>query len=805
MASSSSPEEITLYVQGMDCASCARSLETSVARIAGVDSCTLHFTTEKMQVVGHVTYEQIADHIRALGYEVAETQAPPSATENIASRSLLPFLWQRRDTRQALIGLLLIIPGIIGHELLHISHPLLALTSLLALGIAGTPIARSAWRTLRMNRQISINLLMTIASIGAVFIGAFTEAGMVMVLFALGEALEGYTSARARESIRSLVAVVPDEATLLRRATIQKCTGETCAPQEPCGCQENETMQTTCDNGSDACAQEPCGCHEEHEQTTCTGTHVPDSQLAAQRVHVASLHVGDVILARPGERIPMDGRVIAGESAVNQAPITGESRLIEKGKGAEVFASSINGEGSLEIEVTQRVEDNTISRLIKMVEEAQEKRAPVQRFVDRFAQYYTPAVITIALLVALLPPLMFGQPFWNPAPDEYGWLYRALALLVVACPCALVISTPVSIISAISNGARNGLLVKGGAYLEALSRVKAIAFDKTGTLTEGKPTVIMARSVQCNLPHQATAQPSLAELDWCSNCDDMLALASAVEQQSEHPLATAIVHESVRRGVHTRYPAAQMVRALTGRGVTGTIEGHQITLGSHKSIETTIAHPAVHCAEANQDAAQGYTPIMVTRDNTYLGKITVSDTVRSSSQQALVMLKSQGFKALVMLTGDNAQAAQRVGETVGVTEVQAELLPEAKVAAVEELRKQHGSVAMVGDGINDAPALATADVGIAIGAAYGGTAQAMETADISLMSDDLRQLPFAFGLSRATMRTIHTNVLLSLGIKAGFLVLVLFGMGTMWMAVLADMGTSLLVTLNGMRLLRWKH
>lgn len=781
MASSSPPEEITLYVQGMDCASCARSLETSVASIAGVESCTLHFTTEKMQVVGHVSYEQIAEHIRALGYEVAETQPHPSATENTASRSLLPFLWQRRDTRLALIGLILIIPGIIGHELLHIAHPLLTLTSLLALGIAGTPIARSAWRTLRINRQISINLLMTIASIGAVFIGAFTEAGMVMVLFALGEALEGYTSARARESIRSLVAVMPDEATLLRRATTQTCTDETCAPHEPCGCQD------------------------EPAQTPCAGAHSPDAHLAAQRVHVASLRIGDVVLVRPGERIPMDGRVIAGESTVNQAPITGESRLIEKEKGAEVFASSINGEGSLEIEVTQQVEDNTISRLIKMVEEAQEKRAPVQRFVDRFAQYYTPAVITIALLVALLPPLMFGQPFWNPAPDEYGWLYRALALLVVACPCALVISTPVSIISAISNGARNGLLVKGGAYLEALSRVKAIAFDKTGTLTEGKPTVIMARSVQCNLPHQATAQPSLAELDWCSNCNDMLALASAVEQQSEHPLATAIVRESVRRGVHTRYPAAQMVRALTGRGVTGTIAGQQITLGSHKSIETTIDHPTTHCTEANQDAAQGYTPIMVTRDNTYLGKITVSDTVRSSSQQALAMLKSQGIKALVMLTGDNAHAAQRVGETVGVTEVQAELLPEAKVTAVEVLRKQYGSVAMVGDGINDAPALATADVGIAIGAAYGGTAQAMETADISLMSDDLRQLPFAFGLSRAAMRTIHANVLLSLGIKAGFLVLVLFGMGTMWMAVLADMGTSLLVTLNGMRLLRWKQ
>jgi Cd2+/Zn2+-exporting ATPase len=502
---------------------------------------------------------------------------------------------------------------------------------------------------------------------------------------------------------------------------------------------------------------------------------------------VADLRVGDRIIVKPGERVPMDGRVLSGVSSINQAPITGESQLVEKTAGDQVFASSINGEGTLEIEVTHLAADNTISRLIKMVEEAQERRAPAQRFVDRFARTYTPAVVALAALVAVIPPLFFGAPFWNAAAPTQGWLYRALALLVVACPCALVISTPVSIISAISNAAHSGVLIKGGAYMETLSRVRAIALDKTGTLTRGQPAVVAVRSIRCQTANGAS----------CYDCDDVLALAHAVEQRSEHPLALAIVDEAGQRGLQSHYPAASTVRALAGRGVTGKVNGRQVTIGSHAHFDNEIPHPA-HCQEVLAADAQGYTTMLVSADEDYVGYIAVADTVRESSRSAVGALKQLGVKALIMLTGDNEATAQSVAQQVGVTDVRANCLPEDKVAAVKGLRRQYGEVAMVGDGINDAPALASASVGVAI----GGTAQAMETADVVLMGNDLRQLSFAVELSQATMRTIRANVALSLGIKFAFLLLVLLGLGTMWMAVLADMGTSLLVTLNGMRLLR---
>jgi Cd2+/Zn2+-exporting ATPase len=398
--------------------------------------------------------------------------------------------------------------------------------------------------------------------------------------------------------------------------------------------------------------------------------------------------------------------------------------------------------------------------------------------------------------VAVVPPLLFGQPFWNPDPETFGWFYRALALLVVACPCALVISTPVSIVSAISNASRRGVLIKGGVHLETLSRVQTVAFDKTGTLTAGQPAVVQTRTATC---HEgcAAAQPAT-----CGDCDELLALAAAVEQRSEHPLAQAIVAAATERQVAERYPAASQVVALTGRGVTGHVAGREVLLGSHRAFDATIPHASDVCTAANTDAAAGYTPVLVSADRRYLGTIAVADTVRTSSRAAIDQLHQAGVRRLVMLTGDTASTAQRIGAEVGVTEVRAELLPEDKVEAVRALQ-QDGPVAMVGDGINDAPALATADVSVAMGGQAGGTAQAMETADITLMRDDLRLLPFALRLSRATMRTIQANIVLALGAKLVFLVLVLLGIGTLWMAVLADMGASLLVTLYGVRLLTW--
>ncbi|MCJ7623208.1 MAG: heavy metal translocating P-type ATPase, partial [Anaerolineaceae bacterium] len=508
---------------------------------------------------------------------------------------------------------------------------------------------------------------------------------------------------------------------------------------------------------------------------------------------VEELQIGDRILVKPGERIPMDGTVAAGFSSVNQAPITGESLLSQKEVGSQVFASSINGEGSLEIEVTHLSKDNTISKLIKMVEEAQEKRAPTQRFVDRFASYYTPAVIALAVLVALIPPLFFGQPFLNLDDGTYGWLYRGLALLVVGCPCALVISTPVTIISGISNAARQGVLIKGGAHLEDLSRVNAIAFDKTGTLTNGRPSVVDVRARSCECQNKDNGR--------CEECSDLIALAGMVELASEHPLASAILDEMNRLNLQERYPAAELVTAITGLGVTGRVDSHQITIGSHDYFDFRFPHLAEFCEAARDDASKGFTSLMISKNEEYIGTIAVADTVRDSSREALDMLKAAGMKELVMLTGDNPDVARVIGEKVGVTEVKAGLLPEHKVIAIKELQDAYGPVAMVGDGINDAPALATADVGIAIGGAFGGTAQAMETADITLMSDNLRRLPFTINLSRSTMQIIKFNVAFSLAVKFIFFVLVLLGLGSMLMAVFADMGTSLLVTLNGMRLL----
>ncbi len=727
---------IELKVTGLDCPNCAKSVEKGIAQLEGVQSCELNFTTTNLRVKGEVSRDAVIDRVRALGHDVAaDALGAESRSVGSSPVNFFHYLWQRSEGRLALLGVLLILPGLIFSELAQLEHWLIDLTSLGALVTAGGPVAASAWRSLRLSREVTINGLMTIAAVGAVIIGAYTEAGMVMVLFALGEALEGYTSNRARDSIRGLMEVVPNQATRLQRQ-----------------------------NG----------------------------QAQEERVKVTDLQPGDLILVKPGERIPMDGLVQAGLSSVNQAPITGESQLVEKTAGAPVFASTVNGEGVLEIEVTHRAADNTISRLIKMVEEAQERRAPSQRFIDQFARYYTPAVVLLAALVATIPPLLLGQPFWNPDENTFGWLYRGLALLVVACPCALVISTPVSIISAISSAARQGVLIKGGAYLEALSRIKAIAFDKTGTLTAGRPSVVALRSLNC----QTTSDSS----ELCSPCGDVLALAFALERRSEHPLAHAIVAEAKKWGVQERYAAGEQVQALIGKGITGQVNGQQVLIGSHTYFDQAVPHSEQACQAALADAQNGYTSLMVEAGGRYLGTITVADTARESSREALADLKQAGIQHLIMLSGDHRTAAQTIAAKVGVTDIRAELLPEHKVQAVQALQKQYGPVAMVGDGINDAPALATAEVGIAVG---GATSQAVETADITLLGDDLRRLPFVYRLSRATMRTIGWNVLLSIAIKVGFMVLVLLGLSTMWMAVAADMGTSLLVTLNGMRLARY--
>ena len=732
-------------VQGMDCANCARSIESAVARMDGVAQCELNFSTETLRVTGTAEKADLSSLVSNLGYTLidpaqeGEGQAPqPDAARPGFWRSM----WSERETRLLLLAAVLILPGILLNELLRRDLLWVDALAVVALLLAGAPVARKGWNALRYGREININMLMTIAAGGALIIGATVEAATVMVLFAMGEALEGYTTGRARDAIRGLIELAPTTATRVSRHS--------------------------------------------------GGTAVDGPIL--HEVNVNELAAGDQIFIRPGERIPMDGRILSGASLVDQSPITGESRLIEKAPGDLLFAGSVNGAGALEVEVTRLAADNTISRMIRLVEEAQERRAPAQRFVDRFARVYTPIVVLLAILVATVPPLLFGQPFITPSGGASGWLYRGLALLVVACPCALVISTPVSIISAISAAARSGVLIKGGIYLETLSKIRVTAFDKTGTLTEGRPSVISVRTADCDTDLEG-------EL-CCPGCEEVLALAGAVESLSEHPLAHAVISANQRCGLNERCGRAQNVTALAGRGVRGTVDGREVVIASHRWFDANIAHPPRQCDLAICDEAQGNTPLLIGADNVYMGTITVADTPREESASVVARLKELGMESIIMLTGDSRSAAEKVGAQIGVTEVRADLLPQDKVSVIRDLQAELGQVVMIGDGINDAPALAAADVGIAVGGA-GKPSQAMETADITLLGDSISGLPFTISLSQATMRTIYFNVAFSIGIKILFLLLVLAGRGTMWMAVLADMGASLLVTLNGMRLLRY--
>jgi Cd2+/Zn2+-exporting ATPase len=669
-----------LLVKGMDCVDCARTIERGVRRLDGVTECTLNYSAATLQVRGQATRDTVIARVRDLGYDVSEAEgAAKSSTPLTGVTGFVRYLLQRRDTTLALVGVLLIIPGLLlGEFKLWPAAPavLVAFPSLAALLIAGYPVARSAWRAITINHEINMNVLMTIAAVGATLIGAYAEAGLVMVLFSIGEALEGYTMQQTRDSVWRLMEIAPQEASVLR----------------------------ICND---------CKTHLGREGYT--GGPCPFCGVEEHRVAVEEVLIGETIVVKPGERIALDGLVQKGESAVNQAPITGESVPVDKSPGETVFAGSVNGESALEVQVTGLAADSTISRIIHMVEEAQERRAPVQRFVDRFAKVYTPAVIVVAVIVAALPPLLFGAPFLTPASGEQGWLYRALELLVIACPCALVISTPVSLISALSASARGGVLIKGGAVLEILSKVKVIAFDKTGTLTAGKPNVVRVHAVDCRL-YESQEQI-------CADCGELLALASAVEQRSEHPLARAVVAEAEHDGLKARYPAADAVKAMAGRGVIGSVNGHNVVIGSHLYFDASVPHDLDQCAEIGRLAGQGQTPLLVGVDDKYAGYITVADTVRDGSPQALEALKALGIKTLVMLTGDHEAAAQAIARDVGVTDVRANLLPENKTEAIQELLHQHQTVAMVGDGVNDAPALATASVGVALGA--GGTAQAM--------------------------------------------------------------------------------
>ncbi len=718
--------ETTFNVEGMDCAHCAATIENGVRKLDGVHAVAVNYVTGKLMIDGEVDADALRQRIETLGYRLAGQDAPtPEIPERKRGGVLgfFDFMWAERNSRFALIGGALLALGALAALLGQPASIIFVAATLIAL----YPIARSGLGNLWVNHDFNINLLMTIAAIGALLIGEWAEGATVVFLFAVGEALEGYTGERARDSIRGLMTLAPAQATRLRDG------------------------------------------HEDN-------------------VPVAALVVGDTILVKPGERLPMDGEVTRGDSGVDQAPITGESVPVHKGAGDVVYAGTINGSGALEIRVTRLAADNTLSRIIRMVEDAQNSRAPSQRFIDRFAHYYTPAIALLALVIAVAPPLLFHAPFLDTAAG-HGWLYRALTLLVIACPCALVISTPVTVISAITAAARRGVLIKGGAHLEALAAVRTLAFDKTGTLTAGKPVVTISRSVDC------------MSGVLCPDCDDVLALATAVERRSTHPLARAVVDEAKVRGLADCYAPAEAVESLAGRGVQGRVDGKLVTVGSHTLFEATLPHPQVLCDMVDVAEAHGQTAMLLSDGDRVRGFIAVADSARPESKAVIKDLKGLGCTT-IMLTGDNVTVAAAVGQTVGVDDVRAGLLPEDKVEAIRALLSQRGAVAMVGDGVNDTPALAAATIGIAMGGA--GSAQALETADIALMADDLTQLPAAIRLARFARRLIVQNITASFAVKIIFVLLALLGIASLWLAILADVGVLLLVTLNGMRPLRFQ-
>ncbi|ASS77253.1 heavy metal translocating P-type ATPase [Tumebacillus algifaecis] len=702
-------------VDGMDCGECARTVQRVMGKLSGVREVAVSFNTTKMTVVHNASLETIQKTVSDVGYRATvleTTLQDPDVPVATGGEAAEPGFWEKhkRTVLTTVSGLFLGV-GLIT-EFAGGSESAAIVCYLIAILTGGFYAARAGYFALK-SFTLDMNFLMTVAAIGAAAIGEWSEGATVVFLFSVGNWLQASTMERTRRSIRSLIGFAPKEA-LVRR------------------------------NGQE------------------------------QTVSVDHLQIGDLILVRPGERIPMDGRVEAGSSTVNQAPVTGESIPVLKQMGDEVFAGTLNETGGLEVIVTKKVQDSTLSRMIYLVEEAQEQKAPSQQFVDRFATYYTPIVVVLAILIAVLPPLFTGDPFSD-------WIYRALALLVIACPCALVISTPVAIVAAIGNAAKRGVLIKGGAYLELMGQIRAVAFDKTGTLTQGKPVVVLVE------PFDGVDQ------------EQLLTVAASIEARSEHPLARAVLLLGEQKGI--RALPVQQFQAVAGKGAQGHLDGALYRIGKPSWFEE-LGYDGTDRLKTvlSVQHEQGHTVMLVADEQQIIGLIAVADTVRPDSADTIAKLKQAGTAHTVMLTGDHARIAKSIAKQVGIDEYHGDLLPEQKLARITELKQRHHLVAMVGDGINDSPALAASDIGIAMGGA--GTDIALETADIVLMSDDISKLPFTVRLSRKALRLIKQNIWFSLLVKLAFLLLTVAGLSNLWMAVFADTGAALLVILNGMRLIK---
>jgi len=648
--------------------------------------------------------------VKNMGYEISPDSFLIKKGEKRSFKSRLVYLLKHTYSASMLLSGLALFIALLA---ILLDIPESAILSVFIIGIAAGTYrpALTGWYTLRTLHELDMNALMVIAVIGATVIGEYQEALAVVFLFSLGNFLQVYTFDKTRNSIRTLMDLSPREA-LVRR------------------------------NGRE------------------------------YRIPVTDLEIGDLIIIAPGETIAADGLVVSGSSTVNQAAITGESVPVFKEPHSEVFAGTINQYGSLEIKVTREYKNTTLQRIITMVEQAQSERAPSQQLIDRFARYYTPTVIVLAIMVAIVPPLFINQPW-------HHWIYMALAVLLVACPCALVISTPVSIVSAIGNAARQGVLIKGGSHLEELGSLSVIAFDKTGTLTEGKLEVVDVIS--------------LSDI----SVDKLLSIAAGIENRSEHPLANAIIRKAKSEAISI--PPVSDFQAVPGKGANGIINVQRYHIGNLRYFDSLNLDARDHMEQIASLQNEGKTLVLIGDQYKIIGIITLMDNLRPDITETTAALRKAGIKQMVMLTGDNCQVAATIANNSGLDSYYAELLPDDKLKVIEQLLADH-RVAMVGDGINDAPALSRATIGIAMGTA--GTDVALETADIALMSDDLSRLPFAIRLSRQTLRIIKQNIAFSLLFKAAILLMIIPGLLTMWLAVIGDVGTSILVTLNGMRLLR---
>ncbi len=693
-----------IRIMQMDCPTEEALLRKKLRDMTGVTSMDFNLMQRVLTVTHEpASIEPILEAVRSLGF-TPELVGNASAPNEPVPEPAKPW-WPL-----ALAGL----AAIASEAAQWAGMPIWVTATLAVIAVfsSGVSTYKKGWIAIR-NGNLNINALMSIAVTGALLIGQWPEAAMVMVLFTIAELIEAKSLDRARNAIKGLLQLTPERATVL--------------------------------------------------QSDGTWTDVAAKSVAMQaRVRV-----------KPGERIALDGVIASGNSTINQAPITGESLPVEKTVGDTVFAGTINESGSFEYTVTAAASDSTLARIIHAVEAAQGSKAPTQRFVDKFAQVYTPAVFAIALGFAILPPLLLGG-------DWYAWIYKALVLLVIACPCALVISTPVTIVSGLAAAARRGILIKGGVYLEKAHQIKVIALDKTGTITEGKPKLVATEFVASNTPEGQVRQ-------WAA---DMAA-------RSDHPVSKAIAQALV--------PGNSQIEeftAIAGRGVQARVDGNMLILGNHRLVEEKgLCSPSIEALLAKHEVL-GRSVTLLASSTQVLMIFAVADTIKESSREALEELKRLNVHT-VMLSGDNTTTAQTIAKQAGIDDARGNLLPQDKLAAVEDLQSQYGLCAMVGDGINDAPALARADVGIAMGAA--GTDIAMEAADLVIMNDDLRRIPEAIHLSRKTKTVLYQNIALALGIKAVFLILAVFDGASMWMAVFADMGASLLVVGNGLRLLGTKH